>query len=51
MLLSDSEHLHSYSEVKCLQGYSKIFKLAIEHSVVIVTAGSQSRSSQSESYE
>ena len=50
------EHLHSFREVKCSQYYSKIlwmgikiwrvFPLADEHSVVVMTKGSQSRRSQ-----
>ena len=53
------EHLHSFRKVKCLQGYTKTLPMAIwklktppvvvEHSVVVMPAGSQSRRSQIES--
>ena len=49
-----------FRDAKCLQGYSKtlwieyktlrLFPLAVEHSVVVVTVGSQSKLSQTESY-
>ena len=54
------EHLHSFREVKCLLSYSRtsewvyetlrLSRLAVEHSVVVMTTSFQSRQSQIESY-